>query len=150
MKEAVEQRGGDDRIAEHLAPFCKAAIGGEDHGAALVARVDKLEEQVADPLNDRQVADLVNDEERGPAQEADPFAQLAFAFGLGQNADDVGQARKVDAAAGLHGLDPQRGGEMTLAGAGRSQEVDNLVAPDEVSWTSARIRFLSSDGWKEK
>lgn len=37
----------------------------------------------------------------GQAQEADPFAQLAFAFGLGQNADDVGQAGKVDAAAGL-------------------------------------------------
>ena len=34
MKEAVEPRGGDDRIAEHLAPFCKATIGGEDHGAA--------------------------------------------------------------------------------------------------------------------
>src|SRR6476661_1346629 len=132
MKEAVEQRGGDDRIAEDLAPFCKATIGGEDHGPALVARVDKLEEQVAAPLNDRQVADLVNDEERGPAQEADPLAELAFAFGLGQNADDVGQARKVDAAAGLHGLDPERGGEMALAGAWRPQEVNNLVAPDEV------------------
>ena len=88
MKEAVEQRGGDDRIAEHLAPFCKATMGGEDHGPALVARVDKLEEQVAAPLNDRQVADLVNDEERGPAQEADPLAELAFAFGLGEKSAD--------------------------------------------------------------
>src|SRR5258708_25872525 len=47
MKEAVEQCGGDDGIAEDLAPFCKATIGGQDHGAALVARVDELEEQVA-------------------------------------------------------------------------------------------------------
>ena len=84
------------------------------------------------PVNDRQVADLVDDQERGPAQEADPLAQLAFAFGLGESADDVGQARKVDAAAGLHGLDAERGGEMTLAGAGRPQEVDDLVALDEV------------------
>jgi hypothetical protein len=101
MKEAVEQCGGDDGIAEDLAPFCKATIGGQDHGAALVARVDELEEQVAATLNDWQVPDLVNDEERRPAQEPDPFAQLAFAFGLGQNADDVGKACKVDAAAGL-------------------------------------------------
>lgn len=112
MKKAVEQCGGDDRIAEDLAPFRKATIGGEDHGAALVARVDELEEQVAATLNDWQVADLVNDEERRPAQEPDPLAQLAFAFGLGQNADDVGKACKVDAAAGLHGLDPEGGGEM--------------------------------------
>src|SRR5712671_7778681 len=60
------------------------------------------------------------------------FAQLAFAFGLGQNADDVGKACKVDAAAGLHGLDPEGGGEMTLPRAGRPQEVDDLVALDEV------------------
>jgi hypothetical protein len=58
MKEAIEQRGGDDRIAEHLAPFCKATIGGQDPGPALVARVDELEEQVAAPLNDRQVAEV--------------------------------------------------------------------------------------------
>src|SRR5258708_21831733 len=129
MKEAVEQRGGDDRIAEHLAPFCKATIGGEDHGPALVARVDKLEEQVAAPLNDRQVADLVNDEERGPAQEADPLAELAFAFGLGQNAADFGQPRKADAAAGLHGLDPARRAGMTPARARRPHAVADLVAP---------------------
>src|SRR5258705_5255158 len=105
---------------------------GQDHGAALVARVDELEEQVAATLNDWKVSDLVNDEERRPAQEPDPFAQLAFAFGLGQNAADVGKACKVDAAAGLHGLDPEDGGEMTLPRAGRPQEVDDLVALDEV------------------
>ena len=132
MKQAVEQCGGDDRIAEDLAPFCKATIGGQDHGPALVARVDELEEQVATTLNDRQVPDLINDEERRPAQEPDPFAQLAFAFGPGQNADDVGKACKVDAAAGLHSFDPERGGEMTLPGAGRPQEVNDLITLDEV------------------
>src|SRR6516164_10056623 len=62
----------------------------------------------------------------------DPFAQLAFAFGPGQNADDVGKACKVDAAAGLHSFDPERGGEMTLPGAGRPQEVNDLITLDEV------------------
>lgn len=46
VEEAVEQLGGDDGVAEHLAPFGKAAVGGEDHGAALVAGVDQLKEQV--------------------------------------------------------------------------------------------------------
>ena len=34
MQQAVEQRGGDDGIAEDLAPFGKAAVGGQDHGAS--------------------------------------------------------------------------------------------------------------------
>ena len=32
VQQAVEQRGSDDGVAEHLAPFSKAAVGGEDHG----------------------------------------------------------------------------------------------------------------------
>ena len=28
VEEPVEQRGGDDGVAEHLAPFGKAAVGG--------------------------------------------------------------------------------------------------------------------------
>ena len=92
MKQPIQQRGGDDGIAEDLAPFGKAAIGGEDHGAALVAGVDELEEQIAAAVNDRQVADFVDDQERGPAKEPDALAQSAFAFGLGESAEDVGQA----------------------------------------------------------
>ena len=39
---------------------------------------------------------------------------------------------EVDAAAGLHRLDAERDGEVALAGAGRAEEVDDLVAVDEV------------------
>jgi hypothetical protein len=46
MEEAIEECGGDNWVAEDLTPFGKAAVGGEDHGGALVARIDELEEQV--------------------------------------------------------------------------------------------------------
>jgi hypothetical protein len=65
VEEAVEQRGGDDGVAEHLAPFGKAAVGGEDHGAALVAGVDQLKEQVPAAGDDGEVADLVDDQQLG-------------------------------------------------------------------------------------
>ena len=45
VEEAVEEGRGDDGVAEHLAPFGEAAVGGQDDGAALVAGVtptDKL------------------------------------------------------------------------------------------------------------
>ena len=60
VQEPVQQGGGDHGIAEHLAPFAKAAVGGEDDGAALVAGVDELEEQVGAALLDRQISDFVN------------------------------------------------------------------------------------------
>ena len=68
VEKPVEQRGGDDGIAEDLTPFSEAAIGGEDHGTLLVSGVDELEEQIAAAGNDRQVADLVDDQEGGAAE----------------------------------------------------------------------------------
>lgn len=43
MEETIEERGGDNWVAEDLAPFGKATVGGEDHGGALVAGIDELE-----------------------------------------------------------------------------------------------------------
>ena len=62
------------RVAKNLTPFGEAAIGGEDHGAALVASVDELEEQIAAARNDGQVADFVHDQEGVSAKEANPLA----------------------------------------------------------------------------
>src|SRR4051812_36386151 len=39
VQQSVQQGGGDHRVGENLAPFGKAAIGRQDHGALLVARV---------------------------------------------------------------------------------------------------------------
>jgi len=44
VKQPVKQGSGDHWIAENLAPFGKAAIGGQDHRTALVTCVDQLEE----------------------------------------------------------------------------------------------------------
>ena len=59
VQQPVEQGGGDNGIAEHLAPFSEAAVRGQDHGAAFVASVDQLKEQVAPAGHDREIADLI-------------------------------------------------------------------------------------------
>lgn len=61
VKEPVEQRGGDDGIAENVAPLGEAAVGSQDHSAALVASVHELEEEVAAAGDHRQVSDLIAD-----------------------------------------------------------------------------------------
>jgi hypothetical protein len=75
MEQTVELRGGDDWATEDVAPFGKATVRGEDHRALLVACVDQLEEQVAPAGRDRQVADLVDDQQRGTAEEAKCVAE---------------------------------------------------------------------------
>jgi hypothetical protein len=52
----VDGAGSSNRIAEDLAPFGEAAVGGEDHGALPVAAIDGLEEQIAAAGNTRCVS----------------------------------------------------------------------------------------------
>ena len=132
VKQAVEQSRGDDGIAEDLAPFGEAAVGGEDHGALLVAGIDELEEQIAAAGHDGQVADFVDDQERGAAKVAHAFAKRPFLLGLGERGDDVGESGEGDTASGFDRLDRECGGEMALAGAGWAEQVHHLGAVDEV------------------
>ena len=37
VEQAIEESGGDHVVAEDLAPLLEGAVGGEDHGAALVS-----------------------------------------------------------------------------------------------------------------
>ena len=96
VKQAVEQRGGDDGAAKDIAPFGKAAVRGQNHGAALVAGIDQLKEQVTASGDDRQIADFIDDQQLGPAQKAQAFAQSALPLRLGERTDDVGQGGEVD------------------------------------------------------
>ncbi len=46
VHEAIDEGGGDHRVAEDLAPLLEAAVAGDDDRAALVAAGDEREEQV--------------------------------------------------------------------------------------------------------
>ena len=83
-------------------------------------------------MNDGQIADLVDDEQLGPAEEAQPLAQIALPLGLGERGYELGQGAEVDAAPGLDGLDAESDGKMRLAAARLAQEVDDLAAVDEL------------------
>ncbi len=69
-----------------------------------------MEEQVGAVFGQRQIADLVDNEQCVAGQESDAVLQVALAFGLFQRGDDLGQVAEVDAFAGLDGLDAKGGG----------------------------------------
>lgn len=146
LQQAVEQRGGDDRVAEHLTPLGEPTVGGEDHGAAFVASVDQLKEQVAATGDDRQIADLVDDQQREPAEEPQALAQRALALGLGERGDEIGECGEVHAPASLDRLHAQRQRQVVLPVPGGPCRWTASRRSMKSSWASARTRWRSSDG----
>jgi len=139
-----------------------AAIGCEDHRAFLVARVDELEEQIASACDDWEVADFIDDERGEPAEELDLLAQSAFAFGLGERTDQIGEPAlaavaglgfepidEIDdiveptARAGANAASRNGDGEMGLAGSGRSSDI---MAGITATVSGFIIRFTRAAG----
>jgi hypothetical protein len=84
--------------------------------------------EVAAARRDWQVADLVDDQQRGAAEEANAFTQGALPFGLGELSDEISKCDEVDEFAYTYRLDGERGGEMALAGAWWSKQMDTARA----------------------
>src|SRR3954454_18771462 len=63
VDESVDEGGGDHGVAENLAPGFEAAVAGDDDRALLVAAGDQGEEQVRGLPFEREVADLVDDDQ---------------------------------------------------------------------------------------
>lgn len=150
VQQSVEQRSGDYGIAEDLAPFGEAAIGGEDHGALFVAGVDQLEEQVGAARCDRQVTDLIDDQQRCAGKKPDLLPERAFALGFGELGDEIGQRDEVDRLAGADCLDRGRVAMWLLPVPGGPSRWTTSARSMKSRPASARMRFLSSEGWNEK
>ena len=101
MQQPIQQSGGDHGVAEHVSPFGKASIGGENHGTFFVARTDQLKEQIGAFPGQWQVADLIDDKQRSSGIESKFVGQLSGAMGQRQGIDQVGQGASVDAFAGF-------------------------------------------------
>jgi len=63
VQDAIEDCCGDHGVAEYVAPAPEALVAGEDHRPALVASANELEEQIGADAVDREVTDLVDDEQ---------------------------------------------------------------------------------------
>jgi hypothetical protein len=82
VKEAIEDRGGHHRIAEHRAPLADTAVASEQDGALFVAAADQLEKEVRGVGLKRQIAELVDDQELWLGEVCEPFLEPAFAVAL--------------------------------------------------------------------
>ena len=77
MQEPVHGCAGKQRVAEERVPLLDGAVGGDDHGAALVAPPDDLVEVEGLVAGERPQAEVVEDEEVG-AREAPDLLLVAL------------------------------------------------------------------------
>ena len=116
MGETVEQRGRHLRVAEHGCPFAEAEIGGDDDAGALVELAQQMEEQGSAGGAERQVAQLVEDDEIGVGKSRRDLAGFALKLLLFERVDEIDGGEEADALTMMFdGLDADRSGEMRLA-----------------------------------
>ena len=121
VQQAIDERSGHDLVAQDLAPFLEPFIGRQHSRCAFVAPVDELKEQHGTALADGQVADLVDDQERGIGEDFEAASQLAGGLGFFEGGDEVGQSAVVDSAPALSRSNGEADREMRLADARRGR-----------------------------
>ena len=88
MSEAVEQRGRHLRVTEHGGPLAKAEIGRDDDAGALVELAQQMEEQRSAGGAERQVAQLVEDDEIGVGKSRRDLSRLSLKLLLFESVDE--------------------------------------------------------------
>ena len=94
VQQAIDERSSHDLVAQDLAPLLEALVGRQHSGCALIAPVDELEEEHRAGLADRQVADLVDDQELGIGEDLEAESQLAGGLGFFERGDEIGQGHR--------------------------------------------------------
>src|SRR5271157_6133794 len=123
MGEAIEERRGHLGIAEHARPFAEGEIGGDKDRGALVEPADEVEEKLAAGLGERQVAELVEDDEVH-AGERIGDAALAPGARLGlELVDEIDGGEEAPAPSGADAASRNGDHCVRLAGAGRDSDM---------------------------
>ena len=130
--EAVDHGRGHDVVAEHFAPAAEGFVGGDDQAGPFVAAGDQLEEQVGGFGFERDVADLVDDDQWVAAQAGQLGVDAPGLMRFGKTGDPFGGGGEQDAVAGLAGPHRQPDRQVGLAGAWWAEEDDVVAGGDEV------------------
>src|SRR5258708_1633593 len=107
MQQTVEDCAGDDVIAEDLAPRAEALIAGDDDRATLVTARDQLEEEVGALPVDRQIANLVADQQLRLGQQLEPLVEFAFGQRFAERGNQRSRRDEQRAHVLLTGLDAE-------------------------------------------
>ena len=95
--EAVDDGFGESGVGEDLGPFAEGQVGGDDQAAAFVAFGEDLEDELGGAVGQREIAQLVEDDELGAGVAADDAGELAAAVGFLEFVGEPGEGGEADA-----------------------------------------------------
>lgn len=134
MEETIEGgRGHDGIIGKDLRPVGKGLVACEDDRLALfIAFADGLEQETGIRFVERQITDLVDDEQLGPREVFDLAGEPVFGHALSHSSCQIDGGGEVDPMAHLGRQDAEGDGQVCLADSGRPQQ-DHVAAFAQIS-----------------
>ena len=123
MDEPVDRGESHSLIWKDLAPFAERLIGGDQHGAPLVAASDQFEQHAGFGLILADVNNVIEDQEVILVELGEHAFKREFAARDLQALDEIAGAHEQHAPSVLDKREPNGGGEMALASAGRGHDI---------------------------
>ena len=131
VDDAVYDRGGHVPVSEHVAPPAGLEVRGGDDAAGLVAVRAGLEQEPGPVDVDGQAAELVDDDQPGPADRLELGVQSVVVLGLPQAHDQAGGGEEPHGYHALACEHADRDGQVGLAAADVAVEHEVLGPVDE-------------------
>ena len=133
VEQPIEHRCGQHRVTgKGLIPRPEGQVRGQDHRAFLIALGHDLEEQIGLFACQRQITDLVDDQELVDIDGAvHRLFPAALALRRLERHDQIGRRGEAHLMPVLRGQVAEGDRQMCLADAGRAEEDDVLGALDE-------------------
>ena len=101
--QAIEHGGGHLGVAEHLWPIGEGEIGGDQQRRVFVELADQMEQQLPAGLAEREIAELVDDDDVLAQQFVDQPAALARGLLLLELVDQIDEVEEPPPGAALSG-----------------------------------------------
>jgi hypothetical protein len=146
FQDAIDDGLREVGVVEDGSPGGERFVGGEDHRLVMqVAVVDDMEEKIGGVVSDREVADLIDDEDVGMGVESEMGSELSVTLSSGERFNEVGRAGEERFVAVLDGAVSDGDGEVGLARAAGAGQDQRTSLGDELG-TKVAAEKLKTDG----
>src|ERR1700689_3203203 len=133
MGQTVEQCGRHLGVAKNTRPFAECEIGCHDHRCLLIEPADQVEQQLSASLCERQIAELVEDDEILAAQIVGQASRPSgSALGL-KSVDQINDIEESASGTTTNAGASNCDGEMTLPGTGPADQHNVALMRQEVA-----------------
>src|SRR5882672_1871782 len=122
MGQAIEHGGGHLGVTEHLRPIGEGEVCGDQQGCVFVELADQMEQQLSAGLAEREIAELVDDDEIVAQQFFGQPAALARSLLLLELVDEIDEVEEPPPGARADHGASDGNAEMGFAGTGAADE----------------------------